>query len=366
MPPTLPISNPKLKPALFIFLMAGLLGVSCARRTPEVQHSGGLTNVYEAGSLKVAVKLDKREMTVAEQLQLTIEATAPEGYEIQMPGVDGKVLGVSPHVQARDQSGGSIDKAVQPAGLTQRIEQFTVVTEQSEHPAGSGTSNPRESRSNRSYILEPFLAGEYRIPALRISCSKPGGEDRLELETEVIGVSVRSLLSKDPAAARLRGISPPVNLPASHLVGFAVLGGLAAAGLIGGAVGYLLLRRTAPVSVAAPLTAQEVALQALDELVRESPPENGQVKNFYQRLTSILRQYIEARFGLHPLEQTTTEFLASLGASRTLHARHKELLTGFLKYCDYVKFAEHQPTPQDLQDTIACCRRFIEETADAI
>ena len=349
-----------------MLLMAGLLGFSCARSTPEVQRSGGLTNRYEAGGLEAAVKLDKREMTVAEQLQLTIEATAPEGYEIQMTGVDGKAFGVGSHVEATDPGGGHTNAEVRPTGLTRKRRHFTVVAERSEPPAENGASPQQQSHSNRTYILEPFLAGEYRIPALRISCSQPGGEDRQELETEAIEIPVRSLLSEDPSTARLRGIAPPVDLPASPWIGLAVVSGLVLAGLIGGAVGYRLLRRTARAKLAEPLTAQAAALRALDDLVGEGLPENGQVKNFYQRLTGILRQYVEVRFGLHPLDQTTTEFLASLCARRILPARQEELVAGLLRFCDYVKFAEHQPTPDDLQNTIACCRRFIEETADAI
>jgi hypothetical protein len=40
------------------------------------------------------------------------------------------------------------------------------------------------------------------------------------------------------------------------------------------------------------------------------------------------------------------------------------LLSRFLQHCDLVKFARHEPTPDDMQQTFDSARTFVEQTAD--
>ena len=96
----------------------------------------------------------------------------------------------------------------------------------------------------------------------------------------------------------------------------------------------------------------------------ENLPEQQRIKEFYSRISDILRHYIENRFGLHAPEQTTEEFLGALSVTRTLTPPQKELLKAFLKHCDLVKFAEHIPGDEDIQRTFDSCKHFILETRE--
>ena len=62
-------------------------------------------------------------------------------------------------------------------------------------------------------------------------------------------------------------------------------------------------------------------------------------------------------------EQTTEEFLAGLETERNFPGDYKTLLRTFLKHCDLVKFAEHHPETEDIQNTFNSCKAFIEGTA---
>ena len=106
----------------------------------------------------------------------------------------------------------------------------------------------------------------------------------------------------------------------------------------------------------------ETALQALEALVAEDLIKKGDVKQFYQRISNILRHYIESRFCLRATEQTTEEFLTDLTGGDRLSDRHSTLLEAFLTHCDLVKFAEHQPATRDIQKTFDHCRGFITDT----
>ena len=85
---------------------------------------------------------------------------------------------------------------------------------------------------------------------------------------------------------------------------------------------------------------------------------------FYQRISGILRHYIENRFGLHAPEQTTEEFLTGLEAGYDFSGEHKLLLKTFLNHCDLVKFAEFQPNTEDIQKTFDSCKAFIRATEE--
>ena len=58
-----------------------------------------------------------------------------------------------------------------------------------------------------------------------------------------------------------------------------------------------------------PIPAHLLALEQLDELVREKLWQQGKIKLFYSRLTDIIRQYIELRFGVPAMEQTTEDII---------------------------------------------------------
>jgi hypothetical protein len=109
-------------------------------------------------------------------------------------------------------------------------------------------------------------------------------------------------------------------------------------------------------------SAHEIAYEELKRLLAEKLVEQGAVKDFYLRLSHILRHYIEDRFGLHAPERTTEEFLLDLGSTQALIPHHKELLKEFLNHCDMVKFAEHQPSTMEIQQTFDSCKQFIVET----
>jgi hypothetical protein len=107
-----------------------------------------------------------------------------------------------------------------------------------------------------------------------------------------------------------------------------------------------------------------LALAALQRLQQQDLIGTPHIETFYIQLSAIIRRYIEWRFGLRAPEQTTEEFLAVVLASGGLLAAHRDLLSRFLQHCDLVKFARHEPTPDDMQQTFDSARTFVEQTAD--
>lgn len=315
--------------------LAGMILWGCERAEqralPGEGARPGLERVFQQGSLKVVASVDNPEPSIAERITLVLEVTHDERDEVVVPAV-GENLG-----------------------------EFTVSDSRTTQPELLGD---RLVRQEHLYILEPNLTGELRIPPLTVRTRGADGAsgEELEVVTDELVVTVRSVLSKDAADLDIRDIAPPVDLPApvAWWVWPAVIGGgLVLLGLVA-----WLLRRSRRTTDAAPprRPAHEVALAALEELVADDLPGRGEIKPYYQRISDILRHYIEDRFGLHAPDRTTEEFLGELERGSALDAAHRLLLARFLRQCDLVKFAELQPAGEDIRETYDACRNFVLET----
>ncbi len=323
-------------PRFLVWCLVLLLAGCGGRKEGEketTRREGGVEKVYERGPLKVVVCLDNPKPTIADRLTLELEMISSEEYEVT------------------------------PPAFGEKLEQFGIKDFTSTQPELVGEGLVRESRT---YLLEPFLSGDYVIPAMTFRFKKRDGSEDEEhtLETEELTVTVGSLLPEDAANLKIHEIAPPVDLPKPVPVWlWPAAGGLA--GVIFAALIMKFYRRKKDGPAAVPrLPAHEIAFAALEQLVADDLPEKGELKTFYQRISDILRHYIENRFRLHAPERTTEEFLAELGSGRTLDARHQPLLVKFLQHCDLVKFAELQPTRNDIQDTFDSCKNFILETTE--
>jgi hypothetical protein len=217
----------------------------------------------------------------------------------------------------------------------------------------------------RTFTLEPFLAGDYKIPPLKIRYKKKGESEKHDFETEEATISVTSVLPSDTAQAGLQEIAPPVRLPRTLR---SVLPWIAAplAALLAGTAWWLYRKRCERLMPPPPpRPPYDIALEALDRLLAEHLLELGDYKQFYFRVSDILRRFIEHRFGLHAPERTTEEFLAELDRSKALPERHQMLLQDFLDHCDLVKFAKHEPESEEISRTVESCRDFVVETREA-
>ena len=104
------------------------------------------------------------------------------------------------------------------------------------------------------------------------------------------------------------------------------------------AVVLLRRRKRRPVAVRKQ-TPEEIAQAALTRLLAENLPARGLVKEFYLRLTGIVRQYVEDTTGIRAPEQTTEEFLRDM-RSRSVFSRERSVrLAEFLEAADMVKYA---------------------------
>ena len=88
-----------------------------------------------------------------------------------------------------------------------------------------------------------------------------------------------------------------------------------------------------------------IAFSELQKLKEEKLWEQDKTKQYYTRLTDIIRKYLEDTYGLQAMEKTSEEILRDL---KTLKLEKQELydeLKEMFTYSDLAKFAKYNPSP---------------------
>lgn len=118
-------------------------------------------------------------------------------------------------------------------------------------------------------------------------------------------------------------------------------------------------RRKPVVMPAAPeVPLHEKARALLDELDGEQLWQKGQVKQYYVRLTDIIRGYVEARYSTAAMELTTDELIDKARITPGLLNIAGPLET-ILRTADLAKFAKAQPLPQEHIECMELARNVI-------
>lgn len=108
----------------------------------------------------------------------------------------------------------------------------------------------------------------------------------------------------------------------------------------------------------------ERAIQDLETLHNQKLWQSGKVKSYYTRLTDIVRTYLEGRYGIRALEQTTDEIMRELRTA-DLADRSRNELRDLLRTADLVKFAKHQPAAEENEVFYYTAYYFVENTKQA-
>lgn len=126
---------------------------------------------------------------------------------------------------------------------------------------------------------------------------------------------------------------------------------------------YILYRKNGSIIIRRKVVIPpyDLAIQRLNELRSQKLAESGQEKEYYTRLTDILRQYLDGRFGINAMEMSSTQILGSLKANAETRMS-TEQMQQILEIADFVKFAKVRPLPDDNIKTFNSAMDFVEAT----
>jgi hypothetical protein len=108
--------------------------------------------------------------------------------------------------------------------------------------------------------------------------------------------------------------------------------------------------------------AHVIALRELDNLRAEKLWQSNQVKQYYVRLSEIIRAYIEHRFEIIALEMTTDEVMDAIKRIPLDDNNSLIILRDLLALADLVKFAKHQPLPNENEVSMLNAYQFVNNT----
>lgn len=102
------------------------------------------------------------------------------------------------------------------------------------------------------------------------------------------------------------------------------------------------------------------ALSEIEELRQSGGPHSEDAKGYYTRLTDILREYINERFGFNATEMTSYEILERLEESRDKESLAE--LRDLLSTSDMVKFAKFKPMLNENDRNLVSAMEFVNDT----
>ena len=345
-----------------------LAGAGCSKKEqakkPDVQAPEPLEKMVERGPVKVTLRADRSEFSIADNLNVTVTVDAEQGVDVELP-----------------QFGDSFGEFI--------IRDY--------HKYGPDVTADKKNRWRLEYELEVYYSGDFKIPPLTVKFqdnrpqggkpndqsdpSDPSDPSDLsdapdapakpesswnELSTEELAVKATSVVQPAEELGKIKEIAGPVSLPRpSFIKRFGLLIGVVGIVAIAAGVALAMLRRKKQIE-RQMLPAHVLAFRMLEWLIAQDLLGKGQVELFYVHLCGIVRRYVELRFSIHAPEETTEEFLAQLSRQKGGNplARHRTLLKEFLEHADLVKFARHQPGQAEVQQAFDSAKNFIQSTAD--
>lgn len=108
----------------------------------------------------------------------------------------------------------------------------------------------------------------------------------------------------------------------------------------------------------------DLALIKLSELNSLKLCEKGREKEYYTKITEILREYLDNRFEINALEMTTAQIIDAVSKNEEASIS-KKYIEVVLEMADFVKFAKVRPLPEDNSRTFQAALQYVYDTKPA-
>jgi len=220
-------------------------------------------------------------------------------------------------------------------------------------------------RITEKYLVTSFDSGFYRIDPVFAEIADSKGLKRYYSDYSYLEVA-RVKIAPADTSAKIFDISAPYRAPLTlgEILPWVLLALLVSA-IIWLIVKLIIkLRRAKKEDIVPAITepAHIIAFRELEKLQNEKLWQNGETKKYYIRLTEIIRQYLENRFGVNSLELTTSETLETLVKTGFKKDDSYNKLRSVLTGADLVKFAKYKPDPAENEWAFANSYDFVSAT----
>lgn len=215
----------------------------------------------------------------------------------------------------------------------------------------------------REIVITSFDSGYYALKPFKFLVNeKPVESEALLLE--VLNVKI------DSTNTKLYDIKNIYNDPLT-LQEFLkeywpyLTGGLGLLAVLSWLLWFLFIRpkpiKETPLVVESKLPAHEIALNRLREIQEKDYWQSGKYKVYHSEVTDTIRTFMEQRFEIHALEQTSDEIIHQMKFT-DINTEIQQKLVRMLRLADMVKFAKEKPLPAENEATMQMAIDFIHAT----
>ncbi len=271
--------------------------------------------------------------------------------------------------------GGQIDLKLQlsqPDNLELSFPQLTDTITKAIEIVRSGKPDTLSAENNRllieqSFRITSFDSGLHYIPP--IIFEEAGKKLNQNIQTEAMALMVHNPFEEVDPQKGITDIKKPIDTPfhLSEMYKYLpwTLGGLLLIALTIFIIGKYY-GRSSPVKLFTKeqpvIPAHIKALNELERLKQEKLWQHNRVKEYYSGVTDTLRHYIEERFEIRAMEQTTDEIMDSFKGIDVTGVKSIDNLKQILLTADLVKFAKHEPLPDENDLSMINAFFFVNQT----
>lgn len=287
-----------------------------------------------AQRVKATARLDSTNILIGDQVKLFLEIDHPKNVNIEFPVVPDTLAN---KIEVLNRTG---------------IDTFAI------------DNNDEFQKQIQSYLITCFDSGSYRIPPQWFKIDLNGIVDSIRSNGVTLNVYTMAIdTTKGPTDIKMPYDAPlTLKEVTPYILGVILIG----------AIIFLILysikrkKKGKPIFVR-PEKPKEpphvIALRELDRIKNEKIWQKDKVKQYYSEVTDTLRRYIEDRYEIPAMEQTTDEILSSFKFRRDLlKEKSYTNLSRILSLADLVKFAKYTPLPDDNNLTLVDAYFFVNDT----
>ncbi|GIV28955.1 MAG: hypothetical protein KatS3mg028_0021 [Bacteroidia bacterium] len=214
----------------------------------------------------------------------------------------------------------------------------------------------------QKYLISVYDSGQFVLPPIRFRLKN---DTHQVVSTNTLLITVHTVPT-DTSETSVKDIKPIFDepfdikwyMPLIIKTAIAVL--LLTAIILG--IYWYLKRKKKPVAPPKPqLPPHIIALEKLNKIKTEEIWKEGKIKDYYSAVSDTIREYIEGRFNVPALEQTSHETLQSL-KYKAIAPSTREKLQYLFEISDLVKFAKLIPIEHDHIQILESAFDFVNDT----
>ncbi len=290
------------------------------------------SNAVFANGLTATAEADTNKIRIGEQFHINLTANIPFGYKVIFPA------------------------------LADTFNHFEIVNRGAIDTLSD--KSKKDLTLRQQLTLTSFDSGFHVIPPMPFLVQQGKKTDTLLTEASlmtVVTVPVDTTKDIKPLKSIMEVPFPWLDYLLYLLLFFAITG-----------IIYVLYKKfyrkkvaVKPERVIPARPAHEIALEKLKQIEQEKLWQQGFIKKYFSEITDTLRQYIENRFGVFAMEQTTDEILRHF-ENDLIKQEEKEKLKYVLRLADMVKFAKAITIPTENETSMQYAYDFINMTRPVV